>query len=423
MLHLIHDQALIRPFESLRFFDGLDDTDADAMIHALNELIEEEDGESTPEIDFRMNNYNGSIYLLFATLDRVSGANSTFNSKVGYFIESPVHDEQRNNSPTSPTVVRCHKRNGSSVTEEYDDFKIAKNEDGSIKVIKQHHVEILMKPIYTNRSSGLVNKKILKVTNFEPLSKGSTLVLRNVDYFNTAEDSSDEDSSSSESDSDSDDNFDVNSISTGETNASSLFDDEPITPKLLHIPPMTPTTRAGSLTCVTNANTNANSKGRRGHVRNASFTSSGNSFGEGIIKYSRSQIRDMLMQMSLKDHGSGNGNGNGDGDGDDAVIEEGNGGFNGGNGKNGTKGAKGKSKSKNKKRKGGKNSRKNSGSSSSSSDGAFAAGAGFSSNDSGIGTDISIVTAPVQLEVPAGFGKRRKSVRFIEDDVVVECAS
>ncbi|GME82276.1 unnamed protein product [Ambrosiozyma monospora] len=275
-----------------------------------------------------------------------------------------------------------------------------------------------MKPIYTNRSSGMVNKKILKVTNFEPLFRGSTLVLRNVDYFNTAEDSSDEDSSSSESESESDD-FDANSISTGETNASSLFDDEPITPKLLQIPPMTTTnatanrtrTRAGSLTCVTNAN----SQGRRGHVRNASFTSSGNSFGEGIIKYSRSQIRDMLMQMSLKDHDLGNG--------DDAIIEEGSGGLNddNGNAKNGKKGAKGKSKSKNKKRKGGKNSRKNSGSSSSSSDGAFASGAGISSN--GSGNDTNIVVAPVQLEVPAGFGKRRKSVRFIEDDVVVECAS
>ncbi|GMF06733.1 unnamed protein product [Ambrosiozyma monospora] len=113
MLHLIHDQALIKPFESLRFFDGLDDTDADAMIDALNELIETEDDEIAPEIDFRscyelfdgcfkgglpeelitfekfvkylilfrLNNYNGSIYLLFATLDRDSGANSTFNSK------------------------------------------------------------------------------------------------------------------------------------------------------------------------------------------------------------------------------------------------------------------------------------------------------------------------------------------------------
>jgi hypothetical protein len=188
---------------------------------------------------FELNNYDGSIYLIFAALKRSKQNES--NIKIEYFDGNTIRD--------------------------YEEFVVKKTDDNSVQLFKHHIIDNpIVKPIYTNKSSGILSKKIIQIVNSTKLTIESNLILLDQDYSNPLDLEDDE----------------IGFISDENEN----YDDD----KIVNIPKIIlPVTNISNIT-QTNRKTNK--------IRNASFTSSGASFGEGIIKYNRDQIREMLENMS-----------------------------------------------------------------------------------------------------------------------------
>lgn len=117
---------------------------------------------------------------------------------------------------------------------------------GSVEVIRESYLHEKKEPIHTcRRSPGCTS--ILKVTNMTKLAKSQVLTLKDADYTVPSD------------------------------NEDAIFIEEmDDTITMLKAPPQS---------------------NRR--TSRASFTSSGSSFGEGIIKYNRQQIRDMLGELTI----------------------------------------------------------------------------------------------------------------------------
>jgi hypothetical protein len=253
ILHIYHDPSLETAFMSLRCWESNTSNDTIRflqekslewkvsleVIHSL--LLECFKNFELSYIDFLkyisiycLNNYQGSIYLIFSAL---------------------------NKSKTIDPNLRVEPFDG-DITQDYEEFVFKKTDDKGVRLLKTHIVdESTVKPIYTNRTSGILDKKIIQIMCTDMVSSGDTLVLLDQDYSNPLEIEDDEIAFIS------DDNDAVD------------------TPRI--IVPITPCTGQGIVLKTPNP-----------RLRKASFTSSGNSFGEGIIKYNRDQIREMLENIS-----------------------------------------------------------------------------------------------------------------------------
>ncbi|KAG7699727.1 hypothetical protein KL951_001444 [Ogataea haglerorum] len=131
-----------------------------------------------------------------------------------------------------------------SIAHDYEDFRIDVVDEHNVTLTKQRHLESYRKPIHT--STLKIDKKIIIVSSMRNIKSCEKLVAGESHETGSACSSSDNSSM------------------------------EKITAPIPHRFP-----------------------GKARNQRNASFTSSGNSFGEGIIKYNRDQIREMLVEMSL----------------------------------------------------------------------------------------------------------------------------
>ncbi|TID28557.1 hypothetical protein CANINC_002430 [Pichia inconspicua] len=178
---------------------------------------------------FKLNNYNGSIYLLFSGIKRGTAGES--NIKIEYFT--------------------------GEIERDFEEFIIKTNDDNSVTLVKKNiKDETIVKPIYTNRSSGITDRKIIQLMSTCRISSDTELVLPDVDYSNPID----------------------------------LEDDE-----ISFIPSDSSSQTPAIILPVSNG---TDRRRRSSRIRNASFTSSGASFGEGIIKYNRDQIREMLENMT-----------------------------------------------------------------------------------------------------------------------------
>lgn len=203
---------------------------------------------------YYLNNYHGSIYLIFSCLTK--SASMEPNVKVEPFDGGLKHD--------------------------FEEFVFKKTEDNNVCLFKTHHTDgTTLKPIYTNRTSGVVEKQLIQLVCSKMITTNDALVLTDQDYSNPLEPEDDE----------------IAFISDEH--------DEADVPRL--IVPVPPPSGDQNIVLKT-----PNPK-----LRKASFTSSGNSFGEGIIKFNRDQIREMLENMSNNfiDEESGD-------DADEAVMDD-----------------------------------------------------------------------------------------------------
>lgn len=177
-------------------------------------------------IIYHLNNYNGSIYLIFATLTKSAEVDA--NAKVEYY-------------------------NG-AIQRDYEEFSmVPKTKSRDLHIVK-HHItdETKVSQIYTNQKSCRLDKKILEISTIKKATAQDEIILSKQDY----------------------------------TNPLDLEDDE-----LTFLPDHTSTIPK----IVVPISGDTNQKRRPSRV---SFTSSGASFGEGIIKYNRNQIREMLESMT-----------------------------------------------------------------------------------------------------------------------------
>lgn len=244
ILHIYYDDNLLTGYESLRCLDTNDEKSYDEYLESSNtdhKQIWEKFLSCFKKFEmsyvkflqymaiFKMNNYNGSIYLIFSALAKSNIKEP--NLKIEYFDGNTKRD--------------------------YEEFLIKTGDNNSVKIFKHHVIDSpTVKPIYTNKTSGILDKKIIQILNTSKISTQEELTIMDQDYSNPI-DLEDDDFAFI-----SDDNGDVD------------------IPKI--ILPM-PTSNNGN---------------KQPKIRNASFTSSGASFGEGIIKYNRDQIREMLENMS-----------------------------------------------------------------------------------------------------------------------------
>lgn len=249
ILHLYYDPSLQPGFESLKCFTSDDEPQLERCIKSWN--MEDIDLKSIWEdflscfkkfnvsylkflkyvAIFKLNNYNGSIYLIFSALTKSSTIQP--NAKVEYYDGNKQHD--------------------------YEEFSVRTGEDNSVHLVKEHVVDTpSVKPIYTNKTSGILDKKVIQVSNTSRISTTSQLVILDEDFSNPFDMEDDE----------------IEFLSDGDSDSK--------IPKI--VLPIFPST-------TTQKNTTPK-------IRTASFTSSGASFGEGIIKYNRDQIREMLENMS-----------------------------------------------------------------------------------------------------------------------------
>ncbi|GAV29227.1 hypothetical protein PMKS-002709 [Pichia membranifaciens] len=249
IIHMYHDPNLGQGFESLRCVTCDSESQLENYISSWN-ILKVIDLKTLWEsftdcfkklnmtylkflkymVIFKLNNYDGSIYLIFSALTKSDTLEP--NVKVEYYDGVTQYD--------------------------YEEFSVRTGEDNAVHMIKEHVVDrASVKPIYTNRSSGILDKKVIQVSNTSRISTTAPLVLPNEDFSNPADVEDDE----------------IEFLSDGESDTK--------IPKI--VLPVLPSS--------TQKNTTPK-------IRAASFTSSGASFGEGIIKYNRDQIREMLENMS-----------------------------------------------------------------------------------------------------------------------------
>lgn len=251
ILHIYYDDQLKCGYESLNCYKSTDDKELEKYVKSWNladdinlNAIRQQFCSCFKNYDisytnflkyiiiFRLNNYNGSIYLIFSVLNKSSTVEP--NVKVDYYDGQTNHD--------------------------YEEFSVVPGGNNDICLVKEHVVDnTKVKPIYTNKTSGIIDKKIIQIVNTAKLTSSSSLVLLEEDYSNPLDKCDDEIEF-------------ISDVEFGQT-----------IPKL--VVPLSP--------AINPSNTMKNNK-----VRAASFTSSGASFGEGIIKYNRDQIREMLENMS-----------------------------------------------------------------------------------------------------------------------------
>lgn len=249
IIQIYYDETLVQGFESLKCVVCDDESQLELYINSWN-ILKVIDLKTLWQsftgcfkklnmsylsflkyvIIFKLNNYNGSIYLIFSAMTKSDSVES--NVKVEYYDGATQYD--------------------------YEEFSVRTGEDNAVHMIKEHVVDrASVKPIYTNRSSGILDKKVIQVSNTARVSNTAPLVLPDEDFSNPADVEDDE----------------IEFLSDGESDTK--------IPKI--VLPVLPS--------YTQKTTNSK-------IRAASFTSSGASFGEGIIKYNRDQIREMLENMS-----------------------------------------------------------------------------------------------------------------------------
>ncbi|KAG0679917.1 SET domain-containing protein 5 [Pichia californica] len=247
LLHIYYDENLKSGYESLKCYDSNDESQLEIFIESWD-ILKVTDLKSIWEdfqscfkkfkieyikflkyiIIFRLNNYNGSIYLIFSALTKSHISDP--NAKVEYYDGKTQHD--------------------------YEEFSVQTDETKNVHIVKEVIVDSpSVRPIYTNKTSGMLDKKIIQVSNISKLPNNAQLILSDEDYSNPLDLDDDE----------------IEIISDDES--------ENKVPKLVLPLPLTP-------------------QQKNPKIRTASFTSSGASFGEGIIKYNRDQIREMLENMS-----------------------------------------------------------------------------------------------------------------------------
>ncbi|QPG74566.1 hypothetical protein FOA43_001897 [Brettanomyces nanus] len=259
ILQVYYDDKLMKPFESLTFCDDIEL--AESFLSSGNETVTKEALHKSYQLlcdcfkkldlsydrylkyltIYKLNNFGGCIYLITSTLGRVA-ENGNANCRIEYY------DEQ--DCSATETVI--------------DSFRVKPVSENSVELIKESFVEAENKtPIYVtdNRS----NKKILKVLNVTRLKANEPLTIKDVDYSLPT---------------DSEDEFAVLSLD--------LDNEEQRRMRMIQS-----RHRFSTSALLQPAK---NSK-----MRTASFTSSGSSFGEGIIKYNRAQIREMLQQLTLEE--------------------------------------------------------------------------------------------------------------------------
>lgn len=198
---------------------------------------------------YKLNNFSGCLYLLASFMERKVGGK--INCKIGY------HDI-------------------TSKEDTLDSLLLEPISENSVRLVESSHLEDNTKiPIFY--SSGVrVRKRILKVSSTGSLDKNQPLAIEDYDYSIPMV---------------ADEEFAI-AIESME----SEFDELTLKPnrdngKFL---------RSHSNSYPRHSSTSALLQVRRTEHRAASFTSSGNSFGEGIIKYNRTQIREMLQKLTYE---------------------------------------------------------------------------------------------------------------------------
>ena len=255
ILHIYYDSNLKDGFESLKCFDSDEITVLESFIMRKltnNESIDLKTVWESFSICFKhfemeyvqflkyitifqLNNYNGSIYLIFSSIKKSKTADP--NLKVEYFDGNTTHV--------------------------YEEFSLRTTETKSIKILSEEVIDDpSVKPIYTNRASGIVDKQIIEISSCDKITNLEELILPDQDYSNPVDVEDDDIAFIS------DDNSDID------------------VPKI--ILPVVKVKQTSNKLDVNHIP----------KIRTASFTSSGASFGEGIIKYNRDQIREMLENIS-----------------------------------------------------------------------------------------------------------------------------
>lgn len=248
ILHTYYDGEIKNGFEALRSLKSSNEKDYKQFLNIDTEETDEGSMENICKLFnkcfknfnisfldflkymtiFKLNNYNGSIYLIFSTIKK--GIEAQSNIKIEYFTE---------------------------IERDFEEFSVKTNNDNSVTLVKRNiKDDTIVKPIYTNRTSGMIHKKVIQAVNTCKLVSDSELILPDIDYSNPLDLEDDE----------------IGFISSDSNNQTPVI-----------ILPVS-------------GGTDKNRRSSR--IRNASFTSSGASFGEGIIKYNRDQIREMLENMA-----------------------------------------------------------------------------------------------------------------------------
>ncbi|KAF6006515.1 hypothetical protein HII13_004992 [Brettanomyces bruxellensis] len=194
---------------------------------------------------YKMNNFSGCIYLLASSLEHVNVAGSEVEN---CRIEYSEDDENRD-------LV--------------DSLLLKPISEHSVELIQESHIEDKSKKVVFFTVGGAkVRRKILKVSNIGLIRKGEPLTIREMDY----------------------------SVPTVEEYAICAVDSD----------------GEGEIVMPNSSGSMSSHRHRSFYPRHcsnsftsarrtASFTSSGSSFGEGIIKYNRDQIREMLQHLSLEE--------------------------------------------------------------------------------------------------------------------------
>jgi len=265
ILRIYYDEKLREPFESLRCLSDCTEKEMIRYLCSCSSTLDEDKLRKCYEMliacfkkmdlgfgtflryltIYKRNNFSGCIYLLASSLDHVGVDNpGVENCRIEYF----EGDESRN-------LV--------------DSLLLKPISEHAVELIQQSHIEDKSKKVvFFTIGSAKVRRKILKVSNIDAIRKGDPLTIREMDYsVPTVEEYA---ICAVDSDAESEIMVQNRSASVSPHRHRSFY----------------PRHCSNSFTSV---------------HRTASFTSSGSSFGEGIIKYNRDQIREMLQHLSLEE--------------------------------------------------------------------------------------------------------------------------
>ncbi|ODV88066.1 hypothetical protein CANARDRAFT_5371 [[Candida] arabinofermentans NRRL YB-2248] len=226
-------------------------------------------------IIFKLNNFENSIYVITSCI---------------------INDIDNNLDDESITSANCSIDYADATpNKDYEDVKIEPIGNHSVKLTKQqHNQESSSKCIYSHPLK--IPRKIIKVSNLSMLSKSDELKVTSTSAFTPS--------------------FSILCQRKGSISSGSSLDSEVRShfskPQMFELPAnnTTQVQKQRSSSVSSNSLQPITTKAKTG--RTASFTSSGTSFGEGIIKYNRDQIREMLTKMTINQSSTG----------DQELIEE-----------------------------------------------------------------------------------------------------
>ncbi|VEU20101.1 DEKNAAC101060 [Brettanomyces naardenensis] len=251
ILRIYYDPSIKEPYEGLR---TLRDATDDQIVEFLTEECEYDDDNEDDDLTLEMlHECHSLLQSCFKKLDL------SFNQFLHYLVAYKLNNFGGCIYLVASSLVRSPSDDANCRIELYDHEASDRRDSFTVKPVSLHSVELIQQsfldknsktPLYTTTGSLGTSKKILRVFGVSRMKKGEVLTIKDSDYSIPQQ---------------SEDEFAVESLYSDEEaskySASSLFQSK---------------------------------------KRTASFTSSGSSFGEGIIKYNRSQIKEMLQQLSLE---------------------------------------------------------------------------------------------------------------------------